>query len=459
MATKVFNRTILKDLQAWKTSSQHKPLVLRGARQVGKTTVVKQFGQSFNTFVYLNLELPADSRLFDGQLSPESTLQRIFLEKKVQRSGHTLLFIDEIQHSPAAVAMLRYFYEQFPDLYVISAGSLLEIMMDTHKISFPVGRVEYRYLFPMSFDEFLASMGEEDALNLLGTIPVPEWALNRLFELFHLYALIGGMPEVLDHYRNTPDVSALVPVFQGLLTAYTDDVSKYARNATEVTVIRQVIESAAYEAGKRIAFEHFGNSAFKSREVGNALRNLERAMLLYLRYPTTAIQPPLIPDLKRRPRLQMVDTGLLNYAAGLQAQYFGVQDLNALYKGILTEHIVAQELMATNSAFLKKPDFWVRELKQSQAEVDFLIPWKTALVPVEVKSGKTGTMRSLHSFIDSSGYTTAVRLYAGKPLWQSAKTPAGTPYRLLNLPYFLASRIQDYLAMEALDTHKTSSYQ
>jgi hypothetical protein len=451
MAGMVFKRTILKDLDAWKASGQRKPLVLRGARQVGKTTVVRQFGQSFDTFVYLNLELPADRRLFDGSLSPEFTLQRIFLEKKAQRRGRTLLFLDEIQQSPAAVTMLRYFHEQFPDLFVISAGSLLEIMMDAHKISFPVGRVEYRYLFPLSFDEFLSALGEEEALGLLATVPEPEWALSRLFELFHLYALIGGMPEVVGRYREAPDVSGLVQVFQGLLTAYTDDVSKYARNATEVTVIRHVIETAAYEAGKRITFEHFGNSAFKSREVGNALRTLERAMLLYLRYPSTSMQPPLIPDLKRKPRLQMVDTGLLNFAAGLQAQYFGVQDLNALYKGILSEHIVAQELMAANSTSLKKPDFWVRELKQSQAEVDFILPWKTGLVPVEVKSGKTGTLRSLHSFIDSSGCALAVRLYAGVPLWQSARTPSGTPYRLLNLPYFLASRIQDYLAKEPMN--------
>jgi len=145
-----------------------------------------------------------------------------------------------------------------------------------------------------------------------------------------------------------------------------------------------------------------------------------------------------------------VDTGLLNFAAGLQAQYFGVQDLNTLYKGILTEHNVAQELMATNSVSLKKPDFWVRELKQSQAEVDFILPWQSSLVPVEVKSGKTGTLRSLHSYIDNTGCTTAVRLYAGEPGWQSAWTPAGNPYRLLNLPYFLASRKQDYLAKDGI---------
>jgi len=446
MEKQVFSRTVLKDLEVWKSSIQRKPLVLRGARQVGKTTVLRQFGKSFDTFIDLNMELPGDRRLFDQSLSPEAILQRIFLEKKVARRGQTLLFIDEIQHSPPAVATLRYFYEQFPDLFVVSAGSLLEIMIDTHKISFPVGRVEYKYLFPLSFSEFLSALGEEEALSLLDVVPVPDWALSRLFELFHLYALIGGMPEVVDRYRHNHDISSLVSIFQGLLTSYSDDVSKYAKNATEITVIRHVIESAAYEAGKRITFQHFGNSAFKSREVGNALRTLERAMLVYLRYPTTATQPPLIPDLKRKPRLQLVDTGLLNFAAGLQAQFFEVHDLNAIYKGILTEHLVAQELMAINSASLKKPDFWVRELSQSQAEVDFLIPWNSSVVPVEVKSGKTGALRSLHSFIDASDCDLAVRLYAGKPGWQSIETTAGKPYRLLNLPYFLAARIKGYLA-------------
>jgi predicted AAA+ superfamily ATPase len=441
----VFDRSMLKELNRWADSDQRKPMVLRGARQVGKTTVVKAFGASFDRFIYLNLELSQDRRLFEDELSPAETLQRIFLEKRAMGQGRTLLFIDEIQQSPQAVAMLRHFYEQFPEMFVIGAGSLLEIMMDSHKISFPVGRVEYRYMFPMSFSEFLAALGELEALSLLETTPIPDWALNHLFELFHLYAQIGGMPEIVRRYREHRDISMLQPIFQSLLTAYTDDVSKYARNATEVTVIRHVIETAAFVAGTRITFERFGNSSFGSREIGNALRTLERAMLLYLRYPVTAIEPPLMPDLKRKPRLQLADTGLLSYAAGWQTKYFGVQDLNALYRGILTEHIVAQELMALNASQLKKPDFWVRELKQSQAEVDFIVPWGNRLVPVEVKSGKTGTLRSLHSYIDRSGCPVAVRLYAGKPQWQTEATPAGTPYRLLNLPYFLASRLEDYL--------------
>ncbi len=442
-----FYRTVFKNLLAWKHSANRKPLVIRGARQVGKTTAIKEFGKQFETFIYLNLELAADRDIFESDLPLGSLLQRIYLEKKTRKQGTTLIFIDEIQNSPNAVERMRYFFEEFPEIYVISAGSLLEIMMDTHKISFPVGRVEYQYLFPLSFEEFLNAIEEKEALSLLDTVPLPVWAENRLYELFHLYTLIGGMPEVVARYVQTRDIASLATVYQSLLTAYKDDVSKYAKTSMEVTVIRHIIETAAYEAGERITFEHFGNSAFKSREVGNALRVLERAMLLYLRYPSTNFLPPILPDLKRKPRLQFVDTGLLNFGAGIQAQYFTVDDLDSLYHGKLAEHIVAQELMAMETTSIKKPLFWVRELKQSNAEVDFLYPFQDLVVPVEVKSGKTGTLRSLHSFIDTSGSSLAVRLYRGSYAITKTTTPKGTPYTLIQLPYYLCSKIGAYLAL------------
>ncbi len=440
-----FNRRINNELLDWSSSPNRKPLVLRGARQVGKTTAINSFGASFDTFIALNLELKNDRALFDNDLPLPDLVQRIFLEKNAQRGPRTLLFIDEIQQSPRAVEQMRYFYELMPELFVISAGSLLEIMMDTHKISFPVGRVEYRYLFPLSFEEFLDAMGETEALTVFRQVPFPAWAYDRLLALFHRYTLVGGMPEVVARYRESNDIAALKTVYQGLITAYTDDVSKYAKNTTEVQVIRHVIESAAYESGKRITFERFGNSPYRSREVGNALRTLERAMLLYLRYPTTAQKPPLTPDLKKKPRLQFVDTGLLNYAAGLQAHFFAHKDLHAFHQGLLADHIVAQELMATDTLAIKKPLFWVHESRQSNAEVDVLVPFHEHAVPVEVKAGKSGTLRSLHSYIDSAPHDLAVRLFAG-PLEQiSQTTPKGTPYRLLNLPYFLAGKLQEHL--------------
>ena len=394
----------------------------------------------------LNLELEADRALFENDLPLADLVQRIFMEKNLRRGQKTLLFIDEIQNSPRAVEQMRYFYELMPELFVIGAGSLLEIMMDTHQIGFPVGRVEYRYLFPLCFEEFLEAAGETEALAVFRTVPVPAWAHERLLTLFHRYTLIGGMPEVVARYLAEPDIVGLRPVYQGLLTAYADDVSKYARNASAVQVIRHVIESTAYETGKRITFEHFGNSPYRSREVGDALRTLERAMLLYLRYPTTAKKLPLMPDLKKKPRLQFVDTGLLNYAAGLQSHFFANKDLHSFYQGILAEHIVAQELMATDTLAIRKPLFWVREVRQSNAEVDVLVPFRELVVPVEVKAGKSGTLRSLHSFMDGASHDLAVRLYAGPLEITAHTTPTGTPYRLLNLPYFLAGKLQEYLA-------------
>jgi uncharacterized protein len=441
----LFNRNIYKGLSEWRDSKYRKPLVIRGARQVGKTTVVKKFGESFDTFIYLNLELHADRKLFENELELEDILQQIFLVKKKGKKGKTLIFIDEIQNSPKAVQLMRYFYESTPDLFVISAGSLLEIMMDMHKISFPVGRVEYRYMYPLSFKEFLSATGEDVALDTFNKVPTPDWAVKRVMELFHRYTLIGGMPEIVARYVDSRNITSLKPVYSGLITSYKDDVSKYAHNSKEVTVLRHIIENAGFEAGKRITFEKFGNSPYRSKEVGDGLRTLERAMLIYLRYPTTNMSVPLMPNLKKKPRLQLLDTGILNYLAGLQAQYFEYSDLHSFYSGNLAEHIVSQELLATDSIELKKPIFWVRELKQSNAEVDILIQHNGKVIPVEIKSGKTGTLRSLHSFIDRSGVELAVRLYAGKIEVEKTKTPSGTPFTLLNLPYCFAAKISDYL--------------
>ena len=440
-----FKRNIFKELNEWGASGRRKPLVLRGARQVGKTTVVEKFAENFDTFIHLNLEVDSDRKLFENDLGVKDLMQKIFLVKNRENRGDVLVFIDEIQNSPRAVQMMRYFYEEMPELFVISAGSLLEIMMDTHKISFPVGRVEYRYMYPLTFEEFLNAAGEKEVLEKFSEIPVQDWAVERIMELFHRYTMIGGMPEVVAGYVETGDLSSLRSIYSGLVTSYKDDVSKYASNEKEITILRYVIENAGFEAGKRITFEKFGNSPYHSREVGDALRTLERAMLLYLRYPTTDKSMPIRSDLKKKPRLQLLDTGLLNFLAGLQAQYFEYSDLHSFYSGILAEHIVSQEIMSSDTLELKKPLFWVRELRQSNAEIDIIIPYKTIAVPVEIKSGKTGTLRSLHSFIDQSGADFAVRLYSGKLEIEEAETPAGSKFTLLNLPYCFASKIYDYI--------------
>jgi predicted AAA+ superfamily ATPase len=442
----MFFRNIIHELREWSVQKDRKPLILRGARQVGKTTAVEIFSQEFEQYIYLNMEKPQDSDIFNHNLSTAELIQAVYFTKNLTFSeGKTLLFIDEIQYSPQAVAQLRYFYESAKSLYVIAAGSLFEVMTGDDHPGFPVGRVRYLFMYPLTYEEFLRATGEEQALEYYHTVPLPDFAFPKLLKLFHKYALVGGMPEIIKHYAEKQDIAGLTPIYQGLLTSYTDDVSKYASNPSMAGVIRHAIESAPLEAGRRIKFHGFGNSNYGAREMGQALKTLERAMLIYLLSPSTATEPPVRPDLKKAPRLQFLDTGLINYFGGLQGHFFKMENLHSFYQGLLAEHIVGQELIATDMKTPRPPCFWVREKKQSVAEVDFIIPFEHYIIPVEVKSGKTGTLRSLHQFVDRSPHPFAIRLYAGPVEKTETSTPNGKDYTLLNLPYFLAGKINDYL--------------
>ncbi|MEK6534556.1 MAG: AAA family ATPase [Thermodesulfobacteriota bacterium] len=442
----MFSRSIIDNLRAWKSLPDRKPLILRGARQVGKTTAVELFAKEFDLYLYLNLEIDEDLKLFQRNLSIHDLYQSILLHKDQSAvTGTTLLFIDEIQNSPEAVKMLRFFYEFLPAVHVIAAGSLLEVMVKQQQISFPVGRVQFSFMYPLTFREFLTALGLNSALENFDALPLPDFAHPKLMTLFHRYTLIGGMPEIVSKYAQHQDIAGLKPLYQALLTSFGDDVTKYARHNTLRHIIRHCLDTAPHEAGSRIAFAGFGKSNYRSREVSEALKTLEQAMILYLLYPTTTTEIPIMPDLRKSPRLQFLDTGLLNFVAGLQGHFFQQEDLHAFYRGKIAEHIVGQELLAATTDIHKKPVFWVREKKQSSAEVDYLVQHNQLAIPVEVKSGKAGTLRSLHQFIDQSPHPYAVRLYSGKLELMETQTIEGRRYWLLNLPYFLAGRLNDYI--------------
>ncbi len=442
----MFPRDLLTKLELWAVAEDRKPLVIRGARQVGKTVTVKMFGERFESFIYLNLDVHGESDIFRRKLPVQDTFQAILLKSKQSPvKGKTLLFLDEVQNCPEAVESLRYFYEELPHIHVIAAGSLLEIALHDKHISFPVGRVQQHFQYPLNFREYLTAMGAEEAVKAFDTIPVQTYAVDGLMDYFHRYALIGGMPEVVAGYVKDNNVTALNGIYDSLLVSYQDDVGKYARNPTMATVLRHCIETAPFAAGRRITFAGFGKSNYRSREVGEALRTLQRALLIHLIYPSTSTEIPIVPDLKKSPRLQLLDTGLLNYFVGLQEQFFYHDNLHAFYRGMVAEHIVGQELIAAASNTRKKQCFWVREKSQAQAEVDFLVQYKGYIVPVEVKAGKTGRLRSLFQFMDRCPHPYAVRLYAGPLEVQPARTLAGKEFYLLNIPYFLAAHVHQYL--------------
>lgn len=443
----MFDRHILTELRRWVAGSQRKPLVIRGARQVGKTTVVNELARDFKQYIYLNLEREGDKRPFESYKDITPLVQALFLSRNIPYADReqTLIFIDEIQEVPGAFNTLRYFYEQFPEIPVIAAGSLLETIFN-RGLSFPVGRVEFMVIRPVSFPEFLGAIGETEALKQLTNIPLNEYAYGKLIGLFHTYAIIGGMPEIVRMYAASKDITALGTIYEQLITAYSDDVEKYARNDHLQQVIRHCIRIGFTEAGKRIKFQHFGRSDYGSREVGEALRTLEKTFLLSLLYPNISTSLPLLPDLKKSPRLQVLDTGLMNYFSGVQAELLGTEDLSKLHQGAMIEHLVGQEILSGQYNILSHLNFWVRERTSSTAEVDYVYPYQSKLIPIEVKSGKEGTLRSLHLFMDQAPHDIALRFYAGPLQVTQVTTPEGKAYHLLSLPYFLATQTGKYIA-------------
>ncbi len=442
----MFYRSIQKCLAEWLNKPNRKPLVIRGARQVGKTTVVKEFSRQFDHLLYFNLEKREDREIFEQDFSFGDLLKALFFVRDVHLQESSLLIcIDEIQNVPRALACLRYFYEEVPHIPVIASGSLLDAVIDHYKGSFPVGRIEFLYMHPVTFREYLKASGNEQHIAAFNAIPIPAYAHQMLLSQFHTYATIGGMPEIVHAFITTSDKSILGSIYEGLTASYIDDAAKYCSGRTMFQVLRHVLETSPMEAGKRITFQGFGNSAYRSREVGEALRILERAMIIQLLYPVTTHEFPLLPNKRKSPRLQFLDAGLMTYFSGIQKSLLTVSDLNAVYRGRITEHIVGQELSAADPKRKTSPLFWVRKQRGAKAELDFVVPYQNLLVPIEVKSGKTGTLKSLHQYISMSRCPIAVRLCTHMPAVHQAKTPDGIPFTLLDLPYYLSGKLEAYL--------------
>jgi len=442
----MFYRYILDELDKWSKSGNRKPLVLRGARQVGKTTVIETFASRFSQYIYLNLESEPDKKIFiPGDI--DRLVQIIFIAKgkELKHKNDTLLFIDEIQQVPGALNMLRYFYEKYPELRVVAAGSLLETILDK-ETTIPVGRVDYMILRPASFAEFLGAMGNKQLLQQLEMLPANDFAHQPLLDSFHTYALIGGMPEIVSVFAGKKDITVTANIYERLINSYLEDVEKYGKKDLLVRVIRHCIRAGFREAGKRITFNRFGQSDYSSREIGEALRIMERVFLLSLVYPAISSRLPLAPDYRKSPRLHVLDTGMMNYLLGIQTDILGTDELNKIHEGVIIEHLVGQELIAGQFNPLSSLHFWTREKKTSQAEIDYIYPYEGWLIPIEVKSGKSGTLRSLHLFMDEAPHDLALRFYSDRLHLTEVTTPAGKPFLLLSLPYYLAFQTPKYIA-------------
>ena len=436
----MFRRNIISKLEAWKQDKKHKPLILRGARQVGKTTVVNEFGSQFDNYLYFNLERNENAKLFEMEIPLDDLVNMLYASVgKVKKEGTTLVFIDEIQNSPKTIALLRYFYEQRPIAAVCLFENVVEVIF-----SFPLLRVKYLALRPCSFSEFLGAIGKYNLLAVLSQKAEYTVAFHeQLMHLFNQYTIVGGMPEAVQQYAETQDVIGIEDVYETLVQAYKDDSEKYVRGNKLTDVVRFILSYGWAFSGETITLGNFANSGYKSREVGEAFRLLEKAMLLELVYPVSSTQLPIIPETKRMPKLIWFDTGLVNYQAGIRKEIIGSTDMVDSWRGHIAEQITAQELLALEDRVGQHRSFWAKP--NNGAEVDFIFTHNSKLYPIEVKSGTNAHLRSLQVFMDSSDVNIAIRIWSKPYSIDKVKTIHGKEFTLINLPFYLIGNLRNVL--------------
>lgn len=416
-----YKRLIDQHLKEWASRDIHKPILLRGARQVGKSSAVRHLGKHFETFLELNLEMePQYKAVFKPDLNVKRIITQISaISGKRIEEGSTLLFIDEIQECPEAIMSLRFFKENMPQLHVIAAGSLLEFAL-AELPTFGVGRIHSMFMYPMTFDEFLLACGEELLLNARNSAspkcPLPDPLHEKLISLIRNYMLIGGMPECVAKWVETHDYLLCQEIQDDILVSYEDDFPKYKKRA-DVNLLRNVLRSTAVQATKKFVYTKVGD--YKNAEVKNALDLLILAGLLIPVTHTNANGLPLGSEIDSSYRkILFFDCGLMLRLLGitmgdtntLTTQILTSTAADLVNKGTIAELVVGLEFLHYMTPNLRHElYYWVRTTKNSQAEIDYLLPSRLTILPIEVKAGSQGGMKSLWMFMRDKHLTEAVR--------------------------------------------------
>jgi len=410
-------RAIFQSLIEWKKSTPHKVLLLRGARQVGKTFVARELGKTFTHFVEVNFERDLDTQLFfDQNFDPEricSNLSAYYGIPIVEKQ--TLLFFDEIQACPKAIQALRFFYESKPNLHVIAAGSLLEFAL-ADLSSFGVGRIHSLFMYPMSFDEFLYAHNEGQLVDLkkqaTSENPLNLTFHNKLTEYLKKFLLTGGMPEVVKTYlENSSNPNTVQKVLADIMVSLYDDFVKYKKRSP-VLRLREVLDSAIQQAGGKYIYAKAGELT-NVAQAKEAIDLLEMAGLIYKIYHTSGQGLPLGAGTNHKIfKALFMDTGLFQHSAGLKlADFLVAQNTEMLNKGRIAEIFAGLEMIKYEAAG-NRPQlyYWHREKRGSNAEVDYLFNDKGMIRPVEIKSGSSGKMQSLYQFLNEKDGTKGIRI-------------------------------------------------
>ena len=417
-----YKRNIDNYLLQWVSQRVHKPLLLRGARQVGKSTAIRHLGKHFSSYVEINFERNSEYKaLFSSNLD----VKRIISQMSVMCGtsivpGSTLLFLDEIQECPEAIMSLRFFKEDLPELHVVAAGSLLEFALD-ELATFGVGRIHSLFMHPMTFDEFLVANGQQlllDARNQSSPqAPLPEPLYERIVELFRTYMIIGGMPEAVASWVENHDFLKCQEIQDDILTGYEDDFPKY-RKRVSPDLLRATLRSVADQITNKFVYAKIG-SGYKAAEINKALELLHKAGLVIPVTHTNANGLPLggEADSKYR-KMLLLDSGLelrmLNMTLGniseITTQILTASVTDLVNKGPIAEMIAGLEILRNQTPNLKYELFyWTRQARGSQAEIDYIIAKDGKVTPIEVKAERQGGMRSLWSFMREKHLKSAIR--------------------------------------------------
>ena len=398
-------RDISVFLRKWKNSKVRQPLLIRGARQTGKTYSVRQFGKAnFENCVEINFEeKPEFGQCFDNY-DPKSIIEKIsILSNESINPGKTLLFLDEIQDYPSVISSLRYFYEKMPGLHVIGAGSLIEFALKSENFKMPVGRIQSIYMYPLSFGEFLDALNQSKLREYINTINLSDKFESifedKLIELLRLYFILGGMPKIVDSYVNSVEMNEIMHLQTGLLKTYEDDFAKYSKTSNH-KYLREVFLSAPAMVGKRYKYSQVNND-IQSRYLKEALNLLCDTMCVSKIVHTAANGVPLEAETNdNKFKILHLDIGLMQRALRLEHSILINNNLMQVNTGSIAEQYVGQELIATENRYEKyRLFFWVRDAKSSNAEIDYITVVKNIPVPIEVKAGKTGSLKSMRLFL------------------------------------------------------------
>lgn len=452
-------RQQLQFLQRWLQNKNRKPLIIRGARQVGKSTLVQLFAQRQGIpLLAANLERYPELKTSFASHNPTRILQHLTTLPRIpNNTDNALLFLDEIQAVPEAIPALRYFYEDLPDLPVISAGSLLEFVLAEHQFSMPVGRVQYLHMGPMTFSEFLAALGENKLYEIVTHYQwgddIGEITHKRLLELLRTFYFVGGMPEAVATFAATQHLQPVSDIHNAIIETYREDFPRYGKNRDPNRMLN-VFNFSARHVGVKVKYSNI-SAQDQSATLKKDLELLCMARVISKVIHSHCSGLPLQATLEEKVyKLLFLDVGLMNAICGLNWRTISqLDDTKLINEGAIAEQFIGQHLQhLLADSPNRELTYWLREGRTANAELDYVIALEGQIIPIEVKAGASGSMKSLHQFMAEKQVPFAVRFDASLPSINtinatvtSNQQQQAITYPLISLPIYLVERLKEII--------------